>query len=88
MIEQISLLLALTARLFDDVPLDQMWEAERAVREAAANIPAEVRARIETAKNLSDEDRQSITQGLRKALTGFQSSRVLESKAGEVHDER
>ncbi|MEO5655499.1 MAG: F0F1 ATP synthase subunit alpha, partial [Nitrosospira sp.] len=79
---------ALTARLFDDVPPDRMADAERTVREAAANMPAEVRARIETTKNLSDEDRESIMQSLRKALTGFQLPPELESEAGEAHDER
>jgi F-type H+/Na+-transporting ATPase subunit alpha len=88
MIEQIGLLLALTARLFDDVPSDRMADAERTVREAAANIPAEVRARIEVAKNLSDEDRESITQSLRRALTGFQLPSEFESRASEAHDER
>jgi F-type H+-transporting ATPase subunit alpha len=33
---QIAVLLALTAELFDAVPLDQMTDAEHAVREAAA----------------------------------------------------
>ena len=37
-----------------------MTEAEHAVREAAAGIPAEVRARFETAADLSDEDRKAI----------------------------
>ena len=39
---QIAVLLALTAELFDPVPLDQMKDAEHAVQEAAANIPAEL----------------------------------------------
>jgi F-type H+-transporting ATPase subunit alpha len=56
---QIAVLLALTAELFDAVPLDQMTDAEHAVREAAANIPAEVRERLDTAEELSDEDRES-----------------------------
>src|ERR1700730_9169105 len=36
---QIAVLLALTADLFEQVPLEQMADAERAVREAAAKIP-------------------------------------------------
>ena len=40
--EQIAVLLALTAELFDGVPIDQMTDAEHAVQEAAADIPAEV----------------------------------------------
>ena len=69
---QIAVLLALTAELFDPVPLDQMTDAEHAVHEAAANIPAEVCARFETADKLSDEDRKTIIEIARKALARFQ----------------
>ena len=69
---QIAVLLALTAGLFDPVPLDQMTDAEQAVREAAANIPAEVCARFETADKLSDEDRKTIIEIARQALARFQ----------------
>ncbi|MGV8991308.1 MAG: alternate F1F0 ATPase, F1 subunit alpha [Thiobacillus sp.] len=68
---QISVLLALTAELFDDVPLDQMIDAEKAVREAAAEIPDEVIARFDTADKLSDEDRTRVIQIARNALEGF-----------------
>ena len=76
---QIAVLLALTAELFDRVPLDQMTDAEHAVREAAANIPAEVCARLDTADKLSDEDRETIIEIARKALARFQPK--PESKA-------
>jgi len=69
---QIAVLLALTAELFDPVPLDQMTDAEHAVHEAAANIPAEACARFETADKLSDEDRKAIIEIARKALAPFQ----------------
>ena len=69
---QIAVLLALTAELFDDVPLDRMTDAEHAVREAAAKIPAEVCARFETADKLSDEDRKTIIEIARQALARFQ----------------
>jgi len=69
---QIAVLLALTATLFDRVPLDQMPDAEQAVREAAANIPAEVCARIDTAAKLSDKDRTTIIEIARNALARFQ----------------
>ena len=65
---QIAVLLALTAELFDRVPLDQMTDAEHALREAAADIPAEVRERLDTADKLSDEDRKTIIQIARKSL--------------------
>lgn len=69
---QIAILLALTAKLFDTVPIDQMTEAEHALHQAAANIPAEVRARFETADKLSDEDRRTIIEIARQALASFQ----------------
>ena len=59
---QIAVLLALTAELFDRVPLDQMTDAEHALHEAAADIPAEVCERFETADKLSDEDRETIIE--------------------------
>ena len=62
----------MTANLFDLVPLDQMTDAEHAVREAAANLPAEVCARFETAAKLNDEDRKTIIEIARKALARFQ----------------
>ena len=46
--EQIIILLALNAKLFDSVPLDQMTEAEHSLRKAAADIPAEVRDRFDS----------------------------------------
>jgi F-type H+-transporting ATPase subunit alpha len=69
---QIAILLALTGKLFDPVPMEKMIDAERAVREAAATIPAELCARFETAPKLSDEDRETIIAIARKALAPFQ----------------
>jgi F-type H+-transporting ATPase subunit alpha len=69
--EQIAILLALTAKLFDPVPIERMTEAEHAVREAAATIPAEIRERFETADTLSDEDRAAVVDIARKALEDF-----------------
>jgi F-type H+-transporting ATPase subunit alpha len=68
---QIAILLALTANLFDPVPLDRMKDAGRAVQAAAAGIPTEVSARFETADKLSDEDRNKIIEIARQALAAF-----------------
>jgi F-type H+-transporting ATPase subunit alpha len=68
---QITVLLALTAALFDPVPLDQMTAAEDAVQHSTAGIPAEVCARFETADKLSDEDRKTVIEIARKALAPF-----------------
>ncbi len=78
---QITVLLALTADLFDSVPLEQMKDAEHAVHEAAASIPAEVSARFDTAVALSDEDRATVTQIARNTLARFQiKSELKENK--------
>ena len=69
---QIAVLLALTAELFDCIPLKEMIDAENAVHNAAANIPQEIAVRFETAKELSDEDRKAIIDIARKALIPFQ----------------
>ena len=69
---QITVLLALTADLFDPVPLEQMTDAGHAVREASATIPAEMRARFDTAAKLNDEDKRAIVEIARKTLARFQ----------------
>jgi len=75
---QIMVLLTLAEGLFDEVALEQMSLAEQLVREAAADIPAPVSARLVSAKKLSDEDRATIIQIARQALA------ELRSKAGHV----
>jgi len=75
---QITILLALTAKLFDLVPMEKMKDAQQAVLKAAMNIPKDICARFETAEKLSDEDRKSIIEIARKVLIDFQPK--LEAK--------
>ena len=69
---QIAILLALTARLFDSVPLGKMREAELALLKAAEDFPAELVQRLTSADELDEKDRESILQIAREALTPFQ----------------
>lgn len=69
---QIAVLLALSAELFDRVPLDQMPDAERALSEAAVNFPVEIREQLDTAEKLSDENREKIIQVASQTLAAFQ----------------
>jgi F-type H+-transporting ATPase subunit alpha len=78
MAEQIAVLLALTAKLFDEIPLEQMTEAEHAVRAAVADLPAEVCARFESDDKLSDVDRTTILQLASHALARFVPSQTVE----------
>ena len=66
---QIAVLLALTGKLFDDVPLDKMREAELALRTAADAFPADLVQRLTSAEELKDGDREAILQIARDALT-------------------
>jgi F-type H+-transporting ATPase subunit alpha len=72
LVEQIAVLLALAAGLFDRVPLEKMPEAERAVSTAAAEIPADTAARFTTADKLSDVDRKAVLDVATKALASLQ----------------
>ncbi|MFT5531828.1 MAG: F-type H+-transporting ATPase subunit alpha [Burkholderiaceae bacterium] len=69
---QIMVLLALTANLFDRVPLARMTEAEQAVHVAATTIAADICARFDSADTLGAEDRAAILQIARLALVNFQ----------------
>ncbi len=77
---QIAILLALTAGLFDAVPLARMPDAERAVQEAAAEIPEDVIGRLVSADALSDSDRLTIVEVGRRALAGLQPEPDSEPK--------
>jgi len=70
---QIAILLALTGRLFDSVPLEKMREAELALRKAAADFPAELVQRLTSAEELDGKDREAILQIARDTLAPFQS---------------
>ncbi|OGB51769.1 MAG: F0F1 ATP synthase subunit alpha [Burkholderiales bacterium RIFOXYD12_FULL_59_19] len=78
---QIAVLMALTEKLFDSVPLDHMPQAEQAVREAAAQLPEALQARFDTAAKLSDADRDTIVQIARTALASFQPEAVPQAQA-------
>jgi F-type H+-transporting ATPase subunit alpha len=78
---QIAMLLALTAELFDRVPLDQMDNAIRALQDATADIPADVCERLATAAKLSTEDRDVIVAVAGKALAGFRPNPEPEKKS-------
>ncbi len=69
---QIVVLLALTAGLFDAVPVEQMTAAEHAVQQTATSLPDAVTARFESADTLSDEDRSAIVDIARQTLAPFQ----------------
>ena len=86
--EQIAVLLALTAELFDDVPLDRMTDAEQAVRKAAAEIPAEVSERLDTADKLRDEDRETIIEISRQAIEEYSPDSDTKSEEEQENEKQ
>ena len=72
MIEQIVVLLALTANLFDAVPIERVSDAEQAIQKATSDIPADIAGRLTSADKLSDADRKAILEVATRALGPFQ----------------
>ena len=70
--EQIVLLLALTEKLLDSVPIKKMIEAEGLLKLSIKKLPDELRQRLETAEKLGDEDRKAIIDNGRIALAQIQ----------------
>jgi F-type H+-transporting ATPase subunit alpha len=70
--EQIAVLIALAAGLFDGIPLDKTADAENTLRRAMAGIPADLVARLTSADKLSDADRRAALDAATNALAAFQ----------------
>jgi len=64
-------LLALTEGLFDNVPLEKMAEAEKALCLAAARIPSELRGRFLANEKLNEADRAAILKMSGEGLAPF-----------------
>jgi F-type H+-transporting ATPase subunit alpha len=73
MVEQIIVLLALTAGLIDSLPLDKVNDAERALQKATTDIPADVVGRLTSADKFSDDDRKTILEIANRALASLQA---------------
>jgi F-type H+-transporting ATPase subunit alpha len=68
---QITVLVALTAKLFDALSLKTMPEAEQAVRNAAEELPIKLIERLESDKHLTEEDKTTILAIAKNALEPF-----------------
>jgi F-type H+-transporting ATPase subunit alpha len=73
-VEQISVLLALTERLFDSVPLDKMRAAEQALCAASTQIASDVRDRFLSGQKLNDADRAAVLKIAHQSLAPFQKN--------------
>jgi F-type H+-transporting ATPase subunit alpha len=68
---QITVLLALSSKLFDPLPLDQMIQAENALQQASVKIPPEVQKRFENEKKINAADQALILEIAKNALLPF-----------------
>ena len=68
---QIAVLLALTAGLFDTVPLPRMAEAQRAVQDAVARLAAPLRERMVGENKLNEADCVVIINNAAEVLKAF-----------------
>lgn len=76
LIEQIMVLLALVAGLFDPIALEDVSKAEQAVRQAADRIPMDIATRLVSDPELEENDRHAILAVATTALRTFQGVRA------------
>jgi F-type H+-transporting ATPase subunit alpha len=79
--EQIAVLLALTAGLFDPVPLQRMPEAEQVVRGITSQLPPALSDQLEQADMPGVADVQAVVALARKALVRFNKGAQPETSA-------
>ena len=72
LLEQLVVLLALSAGLFDRIPLERMPEAGHALRLAVKDIPAATAGRMDCAESLSAGDREAMLRIATQALAAFE----------------
>jgi F-type H+/Na+-transporting ATPase subunit alpha len=78
---QIAMLLSLSEKLFDEVPIEQMRAAEDAVLKAASKLPKQIIARLSAADELQDDDRDSILELARSAIAPFITETEVKNNA-------
>ncbi|MDR0361627.1 MAG: alternate F1F0 ATPase, F1 subunit alpha [Planctomycetota bacterium] len=69
--EQIAVLLALNAKLFDSVPIERMPEAEQAVRTSVETVASRTLDRLDSEAIFADNDREAILFAAERALEPF-----------------
>jgi len=70
--EQISVLLAVTEGLFDDMEVERIPDAEEIIRRAVTGDLPDICSKIDQGEELSDEDQEAIVETARKAIEEYQ----------------
>jgi F-type H+/Na+-transporting ATPase subunit alpha len=77
--DQIAVLLALNAGLFDGINLDRISSAEQALRAALKDLPVDIYRRLDSTEDLNSQGLEAIMQIIRKSLAGFQPQPIKEA---------
>lgn len=83
---QITILLALSAGLFEQVPLNQMSKAQSSLQAAVDDFPSELKSKLEAANTLSEQDKRKvmeIAQGQLKAYITVDTKQSSIEKSNE-----
>lgn len=72
--QQIAVLLAVTAGLFDDLPVDEIGTVSQTVRDEVVQLETAVCRRIEQGEELSEADRETLVARMKEIITARQSS--------------
>ena len=81
--EQIVVLLALTNKLFDNIPVEKMKDAEEALLKSSETLPPEIVKRLFSDTKLSDADSAAILKIAGDTLASFQDKKVEPEKKSE-----
>ncbi|WP_293746690.1 alternate F1F0 ATPase, F1 subunit alpha [uncultured Paraglaciecola sp.] len=82
--EQITLLLVLSQRLFDAVPLSDMPKAQESLRAATRNMPEILLTCLENAQNITEDERQKVFSIAEQTLAPFIKQVCAEDRNSEV----
>lgn len=70
--EQIVVLLALTNKFFDSIPIHKVQEAERQIQRSSSKLPTDVLEKLISTEKLNEEDRKIIFELIEKEIKPFQ----------------
>lgn len=71
--QQIMVLMALTGRLFNNVPIESMQSAKRALQQNTEKLPMGLQDKIVSNEKLNEEDKKTILSFIQNILVHFQS---------------
>ncbi len=86
--EQILILVALTGRLFDSIPLARMGEAELAVRQASSQIPDALARTLSSDQMPSESDSARLLELTRNVLAPLQVAGASEAARAGARSDR